>query len=124
MPEIRETTLRPIIRQVLDYAALNVEITQPSASHHAALFAYEMVAVALAELAIEAKAPKNVIRQLLDASWQFAKKIADLVDRGVVPTIRPTNLVARIVAVFDCSVELAEGLVAKFLEDIEEQATA
>jgi hypothetical protein len=107
------------IQQVLTLAKLGIDYINAKPAHANANAVYQIVSIALAEIALQNK-DRKLARKLLDAADVFVTRAQELEKQGIKGDISPPSLIARVAAVFVLDVDQAEFLVNKFFAGIDE----
>src|SRR5579864_1713411 len=118
MSEI-EINLQPIIEQILAMAKLSITYENPTRVQANANAVHQIVALALAEIAIEQNKIK-LARKIFEVVDVFIARAQDLDKQGVKGDLSPASTIARVAAIFALDVETAEFLVNKFFAGLEE----
>ena len=117
MSEFIEVNFQPIIEQIFSMAKLGITYENPTRVHANANAVHQLVALALADIAIENKDSK-LARTLIGAADAFIARARDLDKQGVRGDLSPESTIARIAAIFDLNVEPAEFLFNRFFTAI------
>lgn len=109
--------LKSPIEQTLSFAKLGITYENPTRVHANANTVHQLVALALADIAIEDK-DTALARKLLSAADVYIQRAQELDKHGVQGDLSPASTVARIAAIFGLDVDTSEFLFHRFFSAI------